>query len=367
MTKVPFVDLKAQYAPIQADIEADVLDVLRSWWVVGGPYLDKFEAEFAQYLGVTRVVGCASGTSALDAGMRAIGIGEGDKVIVPVNSFIASANAVLAAGATPVFVDVDPETYLMDLGACEELLQTDRTIKGIMVVHLYGQMVDMLAYSSLAKAYGVKLIEDAAQAVGANFSGYGVGALSDVAGTSFYPAKNLGTCGQGGAIITNSAEAAVIANEVIHQGSKTKYEHVRPGYNFALDSLMAAQLRHALRILDSNNDGRRRVAARYDEAFGERAPWVDSRARHIYHLYEYRCDDAQDRQALMDHLGAEGVACGLHYPSLIVEAPHFKQDLKLFPVASQLKGQLLSLPMFPTMSDTQIDAVIAAVNGFRNN
>ena len=360
---VPFVDLRSQYAPIQEAIEADVLDVLRSWWVVGGPYLSKFEEEFAAFNGVEHAIGVSSGTSALEVVLRSLNIGPGDLVVVPANTFIATAYAVSAVGATPVFVDVCEDTYLLDPEKVAAVLRTRKEVKAIIPVHLYGQMADMEAFTHLARWFGVSLIEDAAQAIGAQRDNIKIGQLSDAACTSFYPAKNLGTCGQGGAVLTNNSNIASFCRQYIDQGSVSKYNHTMFGHNHRLDSIKAAQLRHALKELHGWNASRRWVAARYDKAFGSRAPAVANGAYHVYHLYEYRCDSNEDREGLMAHLGLSGVACGLHYPRPAFDCPGYSGEA---PITDKLTTVLLSLPIFPTMTDDQVDQVINAVQAFRS-
>lgn len=369
--KVPFVDLKAQYADIQEDIERDVLDVLRSWWVVGGPYVKKFEDELGEFLNGQHVVGVSSGTDALQLALEALretrySIGKRKYIIVPVNTFIASAFAIMRAGFTPLWVPPDNDSYLMNYNAVRDaLLKYPDEVAGIMCVHLYGQMCDMDALQNLAWAHDVWLVEDAAQAIGAMQGLDRPGQRSDIACTSFYPAKNLGTCGQGGAIATTHRELADIVRAKANQGGLVKYEHEYLGGNYRLDSIMAAQLRHALRKLTEWDDGRRYIASLYNEAFGDRAQRVYNNNLHCYHLYEYKCDDLPHRRDLMARLEANDIACGLHYPEVLQNQRMFSYEPyvgNIFGDDRILHNRLLSLPIFPTMTAEQAKYVIEVVN-----
>jgi dTDP-4-amino-4,6-dideoxygalactose transaminase len=365
--KVPFVDLKGQYASIQEDIEKDVLDVLRSWHVVGGPYVQKFEEELAAYLGVEHVVGCSSGTDALMVAIEATLHKDKSKytIVVPNNTFAASAFAITRAGYNVWFVDVDPNTYLIDIEEVKRTLKFNHcSVAAVMCVDLYGQIPNMDKLRSLCWAYDVPLIEDAAQSIGSTYNNNCVGFYSNVACTSFYPAKNLGTCGQGGAIITNNQDIANKSRAIINQGSIRKYELDYLGGNYRLDSIMAAQLRHALRKIDEWNDARRVIATQYNLAFGDRAPVVEPGAKHTYHLYEYKCDDEAHRQTITAKLDKADIAWGLHYPSFL---PDQYQKVTVQSYArnwntKDLHKRLLSLPIFPTMTLEQANYVIEVIN-----
>jgi dTDP-4-amino-4,6-dideoxygalactose transaminase len=358
---IPFVDLPAQYAQIAENVESDILHILRTCQYVGGRFLERFERALGNYLEVKHVVGVSNGTDAIMLACEALGIGKGDKVIVPNNSFIASAYGVTRSGAAPILVDVDPDTYLIDLEATEAALKKKNSrIKAIMVVDLYGQMPNMEAFQELAQKYKVYLIEDAAQAVGATYQKKGVGSYSDVATTSFYPAKNLGTIGQGGAIITNNSIIASNAKVIANQGSDQKYHHICLGGNYRLDTIMAAQLYHALQKLDEWNNCRRSIAKIYNESFtSAQRPTQQPNGRHIYHLYEFKCRDIEQRNELSFRLDKEMIRHGLHYPTLISECPPYTEVET--PVASNLKNRLISLPMFPTLTDQQARQVVWTV------
>ena len=362
MPAIPFVDLPAQYAPIQEDIERDVLDILRGCFFVGGKYLERFEEALADFVGVKHCVGTSSGTSALSVALQALGVGSGDRVIVPVNSFIASAFAVNHTGARPAFVDVLPDTYLINPRKVELYLRQNR-ISAVMPVHLYGQMADMKALKRICQNSGAYLIEDAAQAIGATQGGEHVGVFGDAACTSFWPSKNLGTIGQGGAILTNNTELAAKARSIVNQGSVSKYDHKYLGGNYRLDTIAAAQLFHALKCLPFWDEARRAIAQRYDAAFGQEcSPRIGEGNLHSYHLYEYRCRSPRDRDLLEKRLKAAGIAYGFHYPHLISESPVYGNSGGVFwPTAQVLTKRLISLPIFPTMSDEQVCEVIEAV------
>jgi dTDP-4-amino-4,6-dideoxygalactose transaminase len=367
--KVPFVDLKAQYAEIQEDIEKDVLDVLRSWWVVGGPQVQAFEEELGEFLGGQHVCGVSSGTDALVLALESLTSSLVTKpkkyILCPSNTFIASAFAIRRAGFEPLFVDPAPDTYLLDPTSVRNALLSShgKDIAGVMCVHLYGQMCDMQALCDLTWAHNIWLIEDSAQAIGATQNTLiSPGMYGHIGCTSFYPAKNLGTCGQGGAVFSTDKALIDHVRTIANQGGSKKYEHATLGGNYRLDSLMAAQLRHALKKLNEWDDKRVAIAARYDEAFGRRAPLVVPGNTHVYHLYEYQCDDSKHRKQLMETLASADIACGLHYPNYVSNEAPFRDSLRLIQLRPRLCDKLLTLPMFPTMTDEQVEYVIETVN-----
>jgi dTDP-4-amino-4,6-dideoxygalactose transaminase len=365
---VPFVDISAQYSEIAQDVEPELLHVLRTGNYVGGQYLERFESAMCYYLHVNNTIGVSSGTDAIMVALEALGIGKGDNVIVPANSFVASAFGVTRAGAKPVFVDVDPDTYLLDLNQVEKLIKRSKKIKAILAVHLYGQMPNMEELYRLSRENKVYLIEDAAQAIGATFNGRNVGYYSDIAVTSFYPTKNLWTIGQGGAIIVNDSTIADKIRTIINQGSQIKYKHICLGGNYRLDTLMAVQLYHALRKLDEWNNRRRKIAYFYNDAFGsEHRPTQNPNSRHIYHLYEYKCKTSHDRDALELKLKEACIGYGFHYPQLISEMDLYKPGANKTPIAADLCKRLISLPMFPNMTEDQAETVVKIVtNKYQN-
>ena len=360
MTAVPFVDLVGQYAEIAEDVEPEIIHILRTGQYVGGVYLERFESAMCYYLHANHCIGVSNGTDAITVALEAMGLGYGDSVIVPSNSFIASAFGVTRAGCSISFVDIDPDTYLLDVKQVEKILKRSKKVKAILAVHLYGQMPNMEQLREIANKYKVALIEDAAQAIGATYNNNHVGHYSDVATTSFYPTKNLGTIGQGGAIITNDTHIAEKVRTIINQGSKTKYRHVCLGGNYRLDTLMAAQLYHALRKLDEWNNRRRKIAYFYNDAFGsEHRPTQQPNSRHIYHLYEYRCATPNERDNLEIMLRSADVSYGFHYPTLITETDIYSGSKT--PVGADLCRRLISLPMFPTMTEDQAERVVRTV------
>lgn len=358
---VPFVDVASQYMTIAQDVEPELFHVLRTGQYVGGYYLERFENAMSYYLRSNYCIGVSNGTDAIMVALEALGIGVGDTVIVPANSFVASAFGVSRCGAKPVFVDVDPYTYLLDLNQVEKIVKRSKKVKAILAVDLYGQMPSLDDLEVFAKEHGLYLIEDAAQAIGATHNKCHVGYYSDVATTSFYPTKNLGTIGQGGAVITNDTAVAERVRTIINQGSKFRYSHTCLGGNYRLDTLMAAHLYHALLKLDEWNDRRREIASIYNEAFGlSHRPTQHPNSKHIYHLYEYCCDSPDDRNLLEIKLQKADIGYGIHYPKLITEMDIYK-PVKT-PIAADLCKRLISLPMFPTMTQHQVEQVISAVN-----
>ena len=362
---VKFVDLGRQYEAIKADVDAAIAHVLSRTDFILGDDVFSFEEEFADYCGVRYAVGIDNGATALELGLRALGIGPGDEVLVPANSFIASATAVSFAGATPVFVDVSPTSYNMQPGLLVDHI-TPRT-KAIMPVHLYGQPADMDEVMAVAQKYGLFVVEDACQAHGARYKGRRVGSFGNVAAFSFYPGKNLGAYGDAGALVTNDPHIAEQATILRNCGQREKYNHVVLAGNHRLDTLQAAVLRVKLRSLDRWNDLRRHRATLYAELLAgtgvitpEPAPDVE----HVYHLYVVQ---AQDRDVLQAYLKARGIATGIHYPIPIHLQPayaHLGYQRGDFPITEHCAAQALSLPMFPELTDSEVRFVADAVGSF---
>ncbi|MGA9945029.1 MAG: DegT/DnrJ/EryC1/StrS family aminotransferase [Candidatus Cybelea sp.] len=360
-TLVPFVDLKAQFRAIRAEVVPRMMEVMEEATFILGPDVAAFEENFSTYVGARYCVGLESGTAALQFALEALGIGNGDDVIVPANSYIASALAVSAAGARPVLVDADAN-YLIDMERCEAVV-TSRT-KAIMPVHLYGQAVPMDAVGEFARRHGLYVIEDASQAHGARWNGRCVGSFGDAGCFSFYPGKNLGAYGDGGAIVTNDAELAQRLRLLRDFGQRKKYEHLIKGGNCRLDSIQAAVLDVKLRHLDEWNEARRRHAAAYDarlSKIGIRPPPCLSAEGHVYHLYVI---EVEHRDAVAAALHERGVATGIHYPIPIHLQPAYA-DMQLgrgaFPRTERSAGRILSLPMFPELTEEQIEAVSGAL------
>lgn len=356
--KVPFVDLKAQYHSLKNEFDAAILDVVGNTAFVAGRYAAAFEASFAEYIGAEHCVAVANGTDALEIALAAIGIGHGDEVIVPANTFFATAEAVANVGATAVFVDCEPNFYNIDVKRIEEKI-TPRT-KAIIPVHLYGLPAEMDGVMAIAKKHGLKVVEDCAQSHGANYKGKRTGTFGDIATFSFYPGKNLGAYGDAGAIVTNYADAATRARLIANHGQPAKYQHTVIGRNSRMDGIQAAVLSLKLQHLDDWLNARRRNADRYNELLagtGIPLPTEPEYSRHTYHLYVIR---VKDRDAVAAKLNEAGVDTGLHYPTALpflevyADAGYQPSD---FPVAHSQMGELLSLPMYAELTDEMIEYV----------
>lgn len=360
-TLVPFVDLKAQFRAIRAEVVPRVLEVMEEATFILGPDVARFEENFASYVGVRHCVGVESGTAALQLALEALGVGAGDEVILPANTYIASALAVSAVGARPVLVDVD-QNYLIDPNLLEDAL-TPRT-KAIMPVHLYGLAVPMDRIMEFARRHGLYVIEDASQAHGACWDGRRVGSFGDAGTFSFYPGKNLGAYGDGGAVVTGDGEIADRIRLLRDFGQRKKYEHLVKAGNCRLDSIQAAILDVKLRHLDAWNDARRRNAAAYDArlaAIGIAPPPRLDEQAHVYHLYVI---EVEHRQRVAAALRERGIATGIHYPIPVHLQPAYA-DLGLargsFPRTERGADRVLSLPMFPELTPEQIERVADAL------
>jgi dTDP-4-amino-4,6-dideoxygalactose transaminase len=357
---IPFVDLRRQHAALRAELLAALAGVVDSAAFVLGAEGQALERELAARAGVRHAVGVGSGTDALRLTLAALGIGPGDEVLTPAFSFVASASTIVMTGATPVFVDVDEATYALDVDAAARAV-TPRT-RAVVAVHLYGHPAPLDRVVALARAHGLAVVEDAAQAVGATYDGRGIGGWGDAACLSFYPTKNLGGCGDGGMVLTDRDDVAERVRRTHNHGAGGRYRHVELGYASRLDELQAAALRVKLRHLDAWTGARRRIAARYAAAFAglplglpvERAP-----ARHVYHLYTVR--HAQ-RDALAKRLADLGVGTAVHYPIPVPGQPMFGGgDERRWPVAWRASREVVSLPCFAEMDGAEVEAVAAAV------
>ncbi|MCB0332667.1 MAG: DegT/DnrJ/EryC1/StrS family aminotransferase [Bdellovibrionales bacterium] len=357
--RVPFVDLKAQYASIKSEIDEAMQCVVHDCAFIKGKYVEQFEEEFAAYLGAKFCIGCGNGTDALEIAISSLGIGQGDEVIVPANTFIATSEAVTANGATPVFCDIHPQTYNLDVDLLASKI-TPRT-KAIIAVHLYGQPADMDPIVALAKQHGIKVIEDSAQAHGAEYKGQKIGTLGDIATFSFFPGKNLGAYGDGGALITKDEELATKSRMIANHGRVDKYDHIFEGRNSRLDGLQAAILSVKLRHLDSWSQARREAAKAYSESLSGSAiiaPHVPQWATPVFHLYVVRIEN---RQWVQEELNKKGVSSGVHYPialPFLRAYQRFGHTPKDFPIAHEQMDTILSLPMFPEITSEQIAYVV---------
>ena len=365
--KVPFVDLTLQHQPIQAQLEQAIQAVVQRGDFVLGQALADFEAAFAAASGVGHGIGVASGTDAIALGLKACGIGAGDEVILPANTFIATVIGVLHSGATPILVDCDPSTGLIDLMAAQKAI-TAKT-KAILPVHLYGQMVSPRQLLELADAHNLLIFEDAAQAHLAHREGYRAGSVGKAAAFSFYPSKNLGAFGDGGIVITDDATVATKMRSLRNYGAPRKYFHPDLGTNSRLDTLQAALLDVKLPHLDGWNQSRNWAAKHYDallEPLGSQGIFPmqnQSGTGHIYHLYVIRvtAECPVDRQTIQDELAAVGIQTGIHYPIPCHLQPAYEYlgyKAGDFPHAETLCNEILSLPMYPGLSHTQINEVV---------
>lgn len=356
--KIPFVDLKAQYLGVKGELDAAIERVTSETAFISGRYATAFENEFAAYLGVGHCVACANGTDAIEIGLQAIGVKAGDEVLIPANTFIATAEAVSNIGAHPVFVDVDPVFYTLDPAKIEEKI-TPRA-KAIIPVHLYGLPAEMDAIMTIARARGLKVLEDTAQAHGATYKGKKVGSFGDAATFSFYPSKNLGAIGDAGAIVTDNEEYAERARLIANHGQAAKNRHTIVGRNSRMDGLQAAALSVKLPHLDGWLESRRANARRYDELLADTGlalPSAPDHSQHIYHLYVVRVNDRDDVQAKLSDAGVE---TGIHYPTALpfMEAyEHLGHTPTDFPVSHAQMGQLLSLPMYAELTGDMIEQV----------
>lgn len=364
---IPFLDLGASYRELQTEIDAAVARTLASGYYIGGPEVEAFEAEFATYCGATQAIGVANGLDALHLALRAMDVGPGDEVIVPSNTYIATWLAVSQCGATPVPVEPDARTYNIDPARIEAAI-TPRT-RVILPVHLYGQPADMDPILALARKHSLRVLEDGAQAHGARYKGQRLGGHGDAVTWSFYPGKNLGAMGDGGAVTTNDAQLADRIRMLRNYGSRVKYVNEVQGYNSRLDPLQAAILRVKLAHLDEWNARRSATAICYQQGLtgcGMVLPHVPDGVAVAWHLFVVQSPDRDEQQKRLE---AAGVSTLIHYPI----PPHLQQAYAGFgwargdfPIAEKMARQVLSLPMDPTMSHASVDRVIAACQSFKD-
>ena len=358
---VPMLDLGWQHRRIEREVAEGFAAVLENTSYILGPQVDAFEREYAEYSGVDHVIGVGNGTDAIELALRAAGVGPGDEVVIPANTFVATAEAVVRAGASVVLADCGDD-YLIDPEALRPLITP--AVRAVIAVHLYGQTADVDAIRAVV-GDGVLVIEDAAQSQGARYRGRRSGSLGDAAGTSFYPGKNLGAYGDGGAVSTPSAAIAANVRALRNHGGSRRYEHLVIGTNSRLDSLQAVVLSAKLRRLDTWNAERRRLADRYTsvlrDAPGITTPLVNDGNEPVWHQYVVR---VADRDRVVDELVAAGVGAAVHYPRPIHLLPAFAylgHGPGDFPIAERLSEQILSLPIYPGLSDEAQDHVLASV------
>jgi len=360
--KVPFVDLKIQHQAIKAEIDVALRNVMEKTAFIGGEEVKTFEDAFSAYCGTAHCLGCGNGTDAIFLALRALGVGPGDEVITAANSFIASSEGISMAGAKPVFADYEDDTYTISPAAIAAKI-TSRT-RAIIPVHLYGQMADMEAITALAKRHNLLIVEDAAQAHGAELGGKRAGFHGHCATFSFYPGKNLGAYGDAGAVVTNDTAIAQKMRQFANHGSASKYDHVVEGVNSRLDGMQAAVLNVKLPHLERWTEVRRKTAQIYDGLLADAdlvLPKVRKDARHVYHLYVVR---VKDRDAARAKLSERGVDTGIHYPvalPLLTAYAHLGHKAEDFPNAAANAANLISLPMFGDISEDQARYVAQTV------
>ncbi|MEZ4518379.1 MAG: DegT/DnrJ/EryC1/StrS family aminotransferase [Chloroflexota bacterium] len=362
---IPFLDLKAAYLRQKAELDAAVARVMQSGWYILGEEVRRFEQEFADYIGVSHAIGVASGTDALLLALRASGIGPGDEVITVSHTAVATVAAIELTGATPVFVDINPITYTLNPELLPQTL-TERT-RAIVPVHLYGQAADMDPILSFARSHELLVIEDCAQAHGAQYRGQTVGTIGDLAAFSFYPTKNLGALGDGGAVVTSQPELAERVRLLQQYGWRERYISEVPGMNSRLDEMQAAVLRVRLKALDHDNNARRHLAAIYSEQLAGlpvETPVQAGMNTHIYHLYVIASDR---RDALLAYLKEQGTGTAIHYPVPVHLQPAYRRlgyTVGSLPVSETAANRILSLPMHPDLPESDVLQISAQTATF---
>lgn len=359
---IPLLDLSPELKEIAEPAMEAIRRVIDSGRFILGPEVESFEQEIARYLGVRNAIGVSSGTDALVIALRALGVGPGDEVITSPFTFIATAEAVTRVGATPVFVDIDPDTFNMSPAEVEKAI-TRRT-KALLPVHLFGQPAAMDELETIAEHSALLVLEDCAQAAGAKHKGRRVGTLGAAAAFSFFPSKNLGAFGDAGLIATDNDAVAEAATVLRVHGARGQYHHEAHGYNARLDALQAAVLRVKLPQLDARNEQRRGIAKRYDEALsklkGISTPKTTGGVEHVYHQYTLRVHNGQ-REAVRRKLTAGGVDSQVYYPYPLHQQPLYREPARSLPEAERAASEVLSLPLWPEMDDTTQDRVISAL------
>ena len=359
---IPMVDLKAQYASLRAELEPAMAEAMAATQYILGPNVQAFEREAADYLGVAHALGCASGTDALHLALAALDIGPGDEVITSPFTFIATAEAIRYVGATPVFVDIDPRTFNLDLDAVERAI-TSRT-RALLPVHLFGQPVDMERLRRIADTHRLSIVEDCAQSFGASVGSETrqTGACGAVGAFSFFPSKNLGGFGDGGMVTTSDDAIAARVRSLRNHGQTERYHHPEIGFNSRLDELQAVVLRHKLPHIDHYNRERRRVADRYDAGLAGvvETPHRDDAGRHVFHQYTV-LSDRRDR--LMEALRGAGIASAIYYPVPLHRQPAFADAhaATSLPHTEAVTSRCLSLPIYPELGDDAIDRICGTV------
>ena len=363
--KIPYLKLATVHDPLKDELRNKFNRVLDSEWFIQGKECTEFEEQFASFCGTKYCVGVGNGLDAIRGILQAYGIGAGDEVIVPANTFIATVLAISYVGATPVLVDADEKNYNIDTSKIEERI-TSKT-KAIIVVHLYGRAVDMDPVLSIAEKYGLKIIEDSAQAHGALYHGKRTGNLGDAAAFSFYPGKNLGALGDGGAITTNDKQLADKVRAICTYGSFKKYDHQFKGCNSRLDELQAGFLSVKLPHLQEWNEERKNIAEQYNKEIKNALftlPEVVDRDQHVFHIYPILC---KNREKLIAYLEEKGISTNVHYPKPIPRQGAYVEmniDMKEYPVTEKICAEEVSIPLYPGMTQEEIDYVIYSLNTY---
>lgn len=361
--QIPLIDLRAQYARISTEVDAAIRETVQTTMFIGGPQVDAFDTEFARYLGVPHALGVSSGTSALHLALIAAGISEGDEVILPAHTFIATSEVVRRVGAGIRFCEIDEATFTLDPAAFEAAI-TPRT-RAVIPVHLYGHPADFDPIAQIAARHGLRVIEDAAQAHGARYRGNRCGSLASLSAFSFYPGKNLGAYGDAGGVTATDAAEIDRMRSLSNHGRLDKHRHCEEGFNYRLDALQAAVLRVKLRHLDEWNAQRRQAAQWYAErlaavtrvALPTTAPW----AEHVFHLFVVR---VPDRDRVFGQLHERGIGAGIHYPVPLHLQPayaHLGHRPGDFPVTERVASEIISLPIYPEITEDQVDRVCSAL------
>lgn len=357
------VNLQAQYAEIKEEIEQGLAQTIANCSFILGPNVQAFEKEAAEYLGVKHAIGCASGTDALHLALEAEGITQGDEVITSAFTFIATAEAIKYVGATPVFVDIDEQTFNITAEAIEKAI-TAKT-KAVMPVHLFGQPVDLGKIKALCDKHNLKLIEDCAQSFGARVGSQQTGSIGNAAGYSFFPSKNLGAFGDGGLVVTNSDDTAKMLKMLRNHGSDVRYYHDVIGYNSRLDDMQAVVLRTKLKRIDQYNQARRHAAHLYSELMADLpliTPFEDGVGEHVYHQYTLLCDRRDD---VMTALQEKQIGCAVYYPVPLHQQNVFKNECAglSLPVTESVASRCFSLPICPSLKDETIEEIVAVIRG----
>jgi dTDP-4-amino-4,6-dideoxygalactose transaminase len=362
---IPFMDLKTQYHSIKGEIDEAVIRTLESTQFVLGKEVEAFEEEFAAFCGTKHAVAVNSGTSALHLALLAAGIGPGDEVITTPATFVATVAAIVYTGAKPVFVDIDPESYTIDPGGIEKVIS--KKTKAILPIHLYGQTADMDPITGIAEKHGLIVVEDAAQAHGAEYKGRRAGSIGGLGCFSFYPGKNLGAYGEGGIVVTDNPDYVRTVKMLRDWGQERKYDHVLKGFNYRMDGIQGAILRVKLRYLEKWTEARIAHAALYDKLLKDTRTIIPKKmpyGRHVYHIYALRITE---REALQKYLNEHNIQNGIHYPYPVHMLKAY-EDLGYrkgdFPVAEKVFDEQLSLPMFAELKDIEIEEVCAAIRAF---